>query len=260
MRQLVFVLLLLLASCAGRRFHVEEASEEQLRLRMAENFGAFSRIELSWRASISSRKLGQVPCRIDLDWTEDSLLLVIRSPFGGELARLRGRPEGFAAATGTSLPGWLERAARAIDNPAVNGLLDRGLEALKDRGSEVFQVELADPMLAPILDLAGPELPGDWLRRGLLSREELGPWLWGAVEPDPLAHWQPDSLCFIQGDSRWQLEEHGFVAQATLNDWQIDLQDYRRRQNCWLPEKLIYTRADGEYRMVLQQRSLKLEK
>jgi outer membrane biogenesis lipoprotein LolB len=259
-RHLAFVLLMLLASCGGRRFHVEDVSEEQLRLRMAENFNSFSRIEVSWRAVISSRKLGQVPCRLDLDWSDDSLLLVIRSPFGGELARLRGRPEGFAAATGKSLPGWLERAARAIDSPAVSNLLDRGIDALKDRGSEVFQVELADPMLASILDLAGPELPGDWLRRGLLSRKELGPWLWGAVEPDPASRWQPDSLCFIQGDRRWRLEEHGFVTQATLDDWQIDLENYRRRQKCWLPEKLIYTRADGEYRMVLQQRSIKLEK
>lgn len=260
-RRLLLLVLLLGFGCAGKRFQLDQASEALIRERMQKNFAAFESLEISWRANLESRRLGQIPFRMDLDWSSDSILVVIRSPFGGELARLRGRPGGFAAASGDRLPSWLRRAARSIDSPAINNLLESGLESLFGNDSGPYKLELSDPALAPLLNLAAPQLPGDWLEEGLLAREDVGPWLWGAWQPPADARWDPDSLSFNRGGDQWRLDpQTGFCSHVAHDGWIIELSDFRRRKGCWLPAHIVFLREDRSEKLVLARRSLNLRK
>jgi len=258
-RRLVLVALAVALTLGGgcRRGLVRPGrlDEAAMRARIAGNFDGLRRLEQSWRGVYEDGER-RLPFRLDLDWCPDSARLALCSPFGGELAVLRcGAAKAPSARTGSSLGGWLARAAAALPDPALGSWLERGARWLEGRPDAGLDLEVRDPALVPLLALALDRLPGELREGGLCRRESLAPWLWGEWRPSAEAAWRPADLLFAVPEGRWRVHARvGLVERAERDGWVAELDDFTRAEGVWLPGRISLSQPAEGRRVVLQSR------
>lgn len=256
---LPLLLLALLAGCAGRGIRPERMDEGQLRAWIAANWEPLRGARLSWRGQYQDAEQ-EIPFRLELAYAPDSARLALCSPFGGELVVLRCARETLGARTGSSLGGWLGRAAAALEEGGAASLLDWGAARLAGL-PEGLSVEVKDPALAPFLGLALEQLPDELRSEGLCSPEVAGPWLWGAWQPPAGADWHPGELEFRRGAERWSIHPgSGLVEAVETGGWVIRLEGFETRSaQVKLPSRMVLERPRERRRVVLQLRDAQLE-
>jgi hypothetical protein len=239
--------------CRRTMVRPERLDEADMRAWIGDNFAALEGLEQSWRG-VYEEGGQRIPFRLDLWWNADSTRLSLLSPFGGELAVLRCRPDAVGAAPGASLGGWLSRAARLLEDEDLGGLLDLGAGWLADSRGAGVEVDLKDPALAPLLALIGAQLPGHLLAGGLCRRESLAPWLWGEWLPPAEAVWRPADRQFVQA-APWRVHPRvGLVERAEREGWVMELDEFERTDGIWLAGRLRLGTPDGARRLTLQNR------
>jgi hypothetical protein len=267
---------LLLFSCSGLRYYQPGKLNGLEHInRMRANFDSISQIEISYNAQLVSRKLGQVPFKIELDWNEDDFSLMLKTPFGGELATLSCQPDvplteqKLDAEAGNRLNRNIARAIKRVKDPTLRNLLGQGLDALKGKDEKLdggFSINLADERLAPLLTMIDMGRFSDFIHNSPCKREHISRWFWGALVPgeNSIFHFESTDgtplSSFVSGDTTWVIDnKSGFCQEMQIGKFSIQALDFHRVKKCWLPKRIRIVERDSARQLTLNRRRLKVE-
>lgn len=259
----LLVVALLAGGCWKPALHPEAMDAEALRAHMLANFAPLERLEVEWTALLEAPGVGAAPFRMDVDWSADGVVMVLKTPFGGELATLRASADGELGGRGGSrLKKNVDRALEKVEDGRLRGWLESGARALFRYGDRPgFRMTLKDEALAPLLAMIEPQIPGGWLQAGRSDRKALGPWLWGEWLPPAEAAWRPADLEWASGDSLWHVDERrGLVDRAVLDGLEVGLSDWSRQQRVWLPGRIEILDRGAKRRLILERRDWRLNR
>jgi hypothetical protein len=263
-RVLAWAILGLLAlGCMRPALRPERLDGASLLEHIDANFRPIERIEVQWSVLLEAPGLSPTPFRMDVDWSAEGAQLVLRTPFGGELATLSCDADGGLDARGGSrLQRTLERALQDAGEGSLAAWLQAGAAALFSHSERPgFRIEVRDERLAPLLALIEPQIPGGWLQAGRCDRAALGPWLWGEWRPSAGASWNPAALSLSAGDSLWTVDaRRGLVEEARLGGLELRAGDWTRQRKVWLPARIEVLDREARRRLVLERRGLRLNR
>ncbi len=265
MRRLCFLFpLLFLAACT---LHEKDWSTEPLQdllLHQQQNFAGIEHIEVSWRATFESARIGRVPFRLDVDWNPEKMKLELATPLGGRLLSLEGDPASTTLSSGRSLPRLLRRGLGALDESGWQGELRTGLEGLlKTEGERLgaFRITYASEEAALVLPLLDDSITG------LLedcTRATVAPWLWGELLPGSGAlpsDAGEGTLSLCHADTCWTLDSRsGLWNGMRLPGIELELRQFSRQEGITLPKVIRLTRREKQQRLILERRRLHLNR
>jgi len=244
-------------------------------LRMLDNFTRFSRIELAYSAQLESRETGQIPFKLELIWSTDDFNLLLKTPFGGDLAEIRCKPEGASSnqllgiEAGNRLGSNISRALKRVKDPTLRSLLDRGLSALKGTNDKLdggFAIELSDDRLIPLMSLIDMGRFSEFLHESPCCRNVIGGWFWGALIPGKDAVFKYENgiddpvSSFASGDTIWVIDNvSGICKEMRTPGLIVKALDIEKKKKCWLPRKIKIIETDSARQLILNRRRLNLE-